>query len=79
MTDGSEHDCADCELSLRDPFSDEEFDSDDFVVKDRKLKRNLADGCNLNDSFGNFAADDWDEQHRDKGPNPQFFALQQSK
>jgi len=70
LTDGSENECADIELSLKDPFSDEEFDSDDYVRKDKKLKRNLADGCNLNDSFGNFDGDDWEEQIRDRGPNP---------
>lgn len=70
LTDGSENECADIELSLKDPFSDEEFDSDDYVKKDKKFRRNLADGCNLNDSFGNFDGDDWEEQHRDRGPNP---------
>jgi hypothetical protein len=31
LTDGSEKECADGEISLRDPFSDEEFMSDDYV------------------------------------------------
>lgn len=60
LTDGSENDCADAELSIKDPFSDEDYLSDDLVKKDRRLKRNLADGCNLNDSFGNFDTEDWD-------------------
>jgi len=70
LTDGSENDCADDELSPRDPFSDEDYLSDDFVVRDKRLKRNLTDGCNLNDSFGNQDAEEWDEKQRDQGPNP---------
>lgn len=73
LTDGSENECADAELSIRDPFSDdEEYQSDDFVAKDSKLKRSLADGCNLNNSFGEYDAEEWGNQHRDKGANPQF-------
>lgn len=71
LTDGSDKECADGEISLKDPFSDEEeFMSDDYVQRDKRLRRNLADGCNLNNSFGQYDADDWDDQHRDKGVNP---------
>ena len=53
LTDGSENEVADGELSRRDPFSDEDFLSeDDFVIKGKKLKRDLVNGCNLNNSFG---------------------------
>jgi hypothetical protein len=53
LTDGSENEVADGEISRRDPFSDDDFLSDeDFVVRDKRLKRDLANGCNLNNSFG---------------------------
>jgi hypothetical protein len=73
LTDGSENEVADGEISRRDPFSDDDFMSeDDFVVKDKRLKRNLADGCNLNNSFGQYDAEDWESLDRDRGANPQF-------
>jgi hypothetical protein len=64
LTDGSENDCADFEHEMEDPFSDDElFLSDDEILKDSKLKRNLAEGCNLNNSFGHYDANDWDHLH----------------
>ena len=73
LTDGSENEVADGEISRRDPFSDDDLMSeDDFVVKDKRLKRNLADGCNLNNSFGQYDAEDWESLDRDRGANPQF-------
>ena len=76
MTDGSENDVADCEVELRDPFSDDDFfSSGDEVKRDSKLKRNLAEGRNLNNSFGLYDASDWDHLHHDKGPNPQFKSI----
>ena len=77
LTDGSENEVADGELSRRDPFSDEDFLSeDDFVIKGKKLKRDLANGCNLNNSFGQYDAEDWDSADRDRGANPQFLTKQ---
>jgi hypothetical protein len=54
LTDGSENDCADVESSkVLDPFSDDElWSSGDDICRDSKLKRNLAEGRNLNNSFG---------------------------
>lgn len=52
LTDGSENDCADIEYVM-DPFSDDDlWSSGDEVKRDSKLKRNLAEGRNLNNSFG---------------------------
>ncbi len=51
------------------------FSSGDEIKRDGKLKRNLAEGRNLNNSFGHYDADDWDHLHRDKGSNPQFKKL----
>lgn len=71
LTDGSENEVADGELSIKDPFSDDDFISeDDFIVSDKRLRRNLADGCNLNNSFGHYDAEDWQSQDRDRGANP---------
>ena len=64
LTDGSQQDCADSENSLKDPFSDDEaFSSGDEIKRDGKLKRNLAEGRNLNNSFGHYDAGDWDHLH----------------
>jgi hypothetical protein len=53
LTDGSEHECADVELEMEDPFSDDEFfSSGDEICRPSNLKRNMADGRNLNNSFG---------------------------
>jgi len=64
LTDGSENDCADVELEMEDPFSEDElFSSGDEIKRDGKLKRNLAEGRNLNNSFGHYDANDWDHLH----------------
>lgn len=53
LTDGSENDCADIEYCAEDPFSDDDlWSSGDEIIRDSKLKRNLAEGRNLNNSFG---------------------------
>lgn len=79
LTDGSENEVADNEFEAEDPFlSDDDnlFSSgDEFVKRDDKLKRNLAEGRNLNNSFGHYDASDWEHLHIDKGANPQFKAL----
>ena len=76
LTDGSENDCADCEYEMEDPFSqDEMWSSGDEINRDSKLKRSFADGRNLNKSFGQYDANDWDHLHYDKGMNPQFLVL----
>ena len=36
------------------------------------LKRDMAAGMNLNNSFGRYDPEDFDHLHRDKGANPQF-------
>lgn len=78
LTDGSENDCADAEQEMEDPFSDDElFSSGDEIRRDGKCKRNLAEGRNLNNSFGHYDASDWDHLHQDKGANPQFLVLRQ--
>lgn len=80
LTDGSENDCADIEYCVEDPFSDDDlWSSGDEIARDSKLKRNLAEGRNLNNSFGQYDAEDWDHLHRDKGANPQFDVLRQFK
>ena len=55
-------------------FSDE---VDDVVIKKQglKLHRDLAEGQNLNNSFGCYSPEDWDHLHVDKGNNPQFDIL----
>ena len=61
LTDGSENDCADGEFEiLDDPFSDDEIFE---IIRDRKLKRDLAGGRNLNNSFGQYDASEWDHLH----------------
>ena len=40
-----------------------------------KMLRDLAEGQNLNNSFGFYAPEDWDHLHVDKGMNPQFNVL----
>jgi hypothetical protein len=57
LTDGSENECADNEHSIdEDPFADSDngFFTDDSceIKRDPRLKRNLAEGTNLNNSFG---------------------------
>jgi len=53
LTDGSENEVADAEFRIQDPFSDDDFfSSGDEIQRDSKLKRNLAEGRNLNNSFG---------------------------
>ena len=53
LTDGSENDHADAEDRILDPFSDDDmFSSGDEIKRDNRLKRNLAEGRNLNNSFG---------------------------
>lgn len=54
LSDGSENDCADIECANDfDPFSDDDLlSSGDEINRDSKLKRNLAEGRNLNNSFG---------------------------
>ena len=56
-----------------------EEDDDNEVVKEKnfKVKRDLAEGQNLNNSFGCYAPEDWEHLHVDKGANPQFKVLQQ--
>ncbi len=64
LTDGSEHECADAEVEMEDPFSDDElFSSGDEICRPSNLKRNMADGRNLNNSFGQYDANDWDHLH----------------
>ena len=57
-------------------FSDEE---DDATIRKKNLKvqRDLAEGQNLNNSFGVYSPEDWEHLHVDKGPNPQFGMLKQ--
>lgn len=50
-------------------------DSDDEPRPKNKLQRDLAEGQNLNNSFGFYSPEDWDHLHVDKGMNPQFNAL----
>jgi hypothetical protein len=51
-----------------DPF----FSSEDEGGNNKQF-RDLAEGKNLNNSFGGLTPDRWDHLHVDKGPNPQFF------
>jgi len=50
-------------------FSDDE---DRNIVKSKNLKvqRDLAEGQNLNNSFGCYSPEDWEHLHVDKGANP---------
>lgn len=76
LTDGSENDCADAECDLTDPFEDDDFwSSGDERPRDTKLKRNLTEGKNLNNSFGHYDPADWEHLHNDKGINTQFEQL----
>ena len=50
-------------------FSDDE-DADLARRKNCKVQRNLAEGQNLNNSFGCYSPGDWEHLHVDKGPNP---------
>lgn len=81
LTDGSEMDCADAEDSAHDLFSDSdsEFADENDCRRDARLYRDLANGRNLNNSFGCYDVDDWDHLHVDKGANPQFKLLKQKK
>jgi serine/threonine protein kinase len=47
--------------------------------KPKKLVRDLAEGQNLNNSFGYYNPDDWEHLHVDKGMNPQFNVLRRQK
>ena len=51
--------------------------SDDENPKRRNVKvaRDLANGQNLNNSFGCYQPEDWEHLHVDKGGNPQFDAF----
>jgi len=62
-----------------DPFfsdNDEEeetttgADSDSKKKNNAKMYRDLAEGKNLNNSFGCYSPEDWDHLHVDKGANP---------
>jgi hypothetical protein len=44
-----------------------------------KMVRDLAEGQNLNNSFGFYSPEDWEHLHVDKGMNPQFNVLKQGK
>lgn len=51
--------------------------SDDFEDTKKgkhhmRMQRDLANGQNLNNSFGCYAPEDWEHLHVDKGVNPQF-------
>ena len=56
-------------------FSDDE-DADVIKSKNLKVQRDLAEGQNLNNSFGCYSPEDWEHLHVDKGANPQFKVLQ---
>lgn len=82
MTDGSSfNDEADIggAYSERDMVADDPWlDSDPYFSDERdelcrpekRLYRNLENGRNLNNSFGQYEVDDWDHLHVDKGFNP---------
>ena len=57
-------------------FSDDE-DNEVIKAKNLKVQRDLAEGQNLNNSFGCYSPEDWEHLHVDKGPNPQFKVLTQ--
>ena len=56
-------------------FSDDE-DQAVAKAKNFKVQRDLAEGQNLNNSFGCYSPEDWEHLHVDKGANPQFKVLQ---
>lgn len=58
-------------------FFDEEEQPTGGRVKNYKVQRDLAEGQNLNNSFGCYSPEDWEHLHVDKGHNPQFKVLQQ--
>jgi len=58
-------------------FSDEEDDGTVVKAKNLTVKRDLAEGQNLNNSFGCYSPEDWEHLHVDKGANPQFLIFQQ--
>ena len=51
--------------------------TDEDVLRDQGLKcqRDLGEGQNLNNSFGDYLQQDWEHLHVDKGMNPQFEIL----
>jgi len=53
--------------------------SEDGEQPKKKGLRDLAEGQNLNNSFGCYSPEDWDHLHVDKGMNPQFNALKHVK
>ena len=55
-------------------FSDED-DKQVIRAKNQKVQRDLAEGQNLNNSFGCYSPEDWEHLHVDKGANPQFIAM----
>ena len=55
-------------------FSDDE-DAGEVNNKRFSVKRDLAEGQNLNNSFGCYSPEDWEHLHVDKGANPQFLIL----
>ena len=59
-------------------FTDEEDDKQ-LKTQGLKLHRDLAEGQNLNNSFGCYSPEDWDHLHVDKGANPQFDILKPKK
>lgn len=81
LTDGSENECADNEINKKDEyFSDDgPNSSEDECKRDNKMRRSLAEGRNLNNSFNRFDASEWDHLHQDKGANPQFLVLQKQR
>jgi len=50
-------------------FSDED-DAKVIKAKNMKVQRDLAEGQNLNNSFGCYSPEDWEHLHVDKGENP---------
>jgi len=50
-------------------FSDED-DGREARSKNFKVKRDLAEGQNLNNSFACYAPENWEHLHVDKGANP---------
>jgi serine/threonine protein kinase len=55
------------------------FSDEDKPRPRQKMFRDLAEGQNLNNSFGCYAPEDWEHLHVDKGMNPQFNVLKQGK
>lgn len=82
LTDSEgEYQPADAEDSGQEDFFDQLYESDNSLTNEpiarpkHALKRDLAEGQNLNNSFGFYSPDDWDHLHQDKGMNPQFHVL----